>query len=180
MRADTCVTRAWRAHQAEIHAFLRQRLGDADMASDLLQGVFLKALHEGRRFCTLEDPRAWLFRVARNALTDQFRRRRPHVDLPEDLTHADDSPVPVDTLADCLPVILATLSDEDRDVLKHCELAGMTQRQYADMRDLSLSAVKSRALRARKRLREALVRQCGVRFDRDTGQVCCYVPGNSV
>ncbi|MGC8506660.1 MAG: sigma-70 family RNA polymerase sigma factor [Thiomonas sp.] len=174
--AETCVTRAWRVHQAEIEGYLRHRLGDGELAADLLQTVFLKALHEGRRFCELREPRAWLFAVARNALADHLRVRHVAEPLPEELAAPSDEAEPVDTLADCLPVALAALDPDDRDVLSRCDLQGMTQKDYAQANGLSLPAVKSRVLRARARLRARLVDLCGVRFDAATGRVCCSVP----
>ena len=68
-----CVTAAWRAHEGELHGFLRHRMADTAAADDVLQDVFLKAMRAGRGFCTLDDPRAWLFQVARNALVDRMR-----------------------------------------------------------------------------------------------------------
>jgi len=156
--AETCVTRAWRVHQAEIEGDLRHRL------------------REGRRFCELREPRAWLFAVARNALADHLRLRHVAEPLPEELQAPQDQAEPVDTLADCLPVALAALDLDDRDVLSRCDLQGMTQKEYAKQHGLTLPAVKSRVLRARTRLRLLLVERCGVRFDAATGRVCCRVP----
>ena len=68
-----CLLDAWSIHEAELRGYLRHRLGDAQDADELLQEVFLKALRQGRRFCAVENARAWLFQVARNALTDRLR-----------------------------------------------------------------------------------------------------------
>ena len=75
--AFACVAEAWTAHEAELRGFLRHQTGDADAAEDLLQDTFLKAIGAGAQFCGLDDPRAWLFRVARNALIDRLRLARP-------------------------------------------------------------------------------------------------------
>lgn len=173
---ETCVTRAWRKHHSEIEGYLRHRVGDGEQAADLLQTVFLKALHQGRNFCDLEAPRAWLFTLARNALADHLRKFHPHDALSEDIPAESSEQSAVDTLSDCLPQALASLTNEDRDILDLCELQGMTQRDYAGLRGLSLPATKSRVLRARARLRQAFVHVCGVRFDPQTGLVCCHVP----
>ncbi|QFX96310.1 DNA-directed RNA polymerase sigma-70 factor [Acidithiobacillus thiooxidans ATCC 19377] len=173
---ETCVTHAWKMHQAEIFGFLRHRLGDDDLSADLLQLVFLKALHEGRRFCELREPRAWLFTVARHVLTDNFRSQRDYVDLPEELAEPVAEVPAVDSLADCLPHVFTLLETADRDILTCCELQGMTQKAYALSHGLSLAAAKSRLLRARLRLRAALMTVCEVRFDADSGQVCCHLP----
>ena len=175
MSRETCVTRAWRSYQSELLGFLRHRLHNDALAADLLQTVFLKALHEGRHFCELDNPRAWLYRVARNALIDQQRKVRRYAALPDNLGAESEDIPPVENLAECLPGVLATLANSDRDVIEYCELEGITQRAYADLRGLSLAAVKSRVLRARQRLRKALIQHCGVRFDAATGKVCCNV-----
>lgn len=171
-----CVNKAWRQHNAEIRAFLRNRAGAADEADDLLQEVFLKALHQGREFCSLENARAWLFQVARNLLIDRLRLAKDQVPLPEDL-HAEDSSevAPVDLLSHCLPRVLSELAAEDREAIKLCDIEGMTQKAFAERTGLSLPAAKSRVQRARLRLRARLAEACQLKFDED-GKVCCFVP----
>ena len=170
-----CLMTAWHRHEAELRAWLRGRLGNTQDAEDMLQDLFLKALRQDKKFCEIGNARAWLFEVARNALADRLRLRKEQVELPDDLADETDEPIPVDTLAQCLPRALAELSDDDRDALTLCDLNDMNQAAYAKLRGLSLSAAKSRVQRARKRLREHLANVCQVRFD-ETGNVCCFVP----
>jgi RNA polymerase sigma-70 factor (ECF subfamily) len=172
-RSYDCVLRAWNAHEAELRTHLAWRLGDAAAADDLLQDVFVKAMRAGRDFCVLDNPRAWLYQVARNALVDEVRRHRPHEPLPDDLPwEPAESPPPVDGLADCLARVLGQLSPADADILRRCDLEGQTQSGYARAHDLSLPGAKSRLQRARARLHEQLTQRCGVRLD-DQG-VCCH------
>lgn len=168
--------RAWETSEAELHGFLRHKLHDADAASDLLHEVFLKAMRQGGNFCEIDNARAWLFQIARNAMVDLQRGSRPHDPLPDDLQAENHDPAPVEALADCLPLALASLSAEDRDAIEQCELGGLSQVEYATLRALKLPTTKSRIQRARSRLRAALVAHCGVRFDAETGEVCCHVP----
>lgn len=170
-----CLMIAWNRHQAELHNWLRGRLPNQHDAEDLTQEVFIKALRQDGRFCALENPRAWLFRVARNALADRLRVQRETLELPDDLQDQQDEPDAVDTLSACLPRALTELSEEDRDALTCCDLEHMHQADYARLRGLTLAAAKSRVQRARKRLREHLTQVCQVRFDA-TGKVCCFVP----
>lgn len=167
---------AWRLGEAELRRFLRHQLHDADLADDLLQEVFIKALRQGEAFCGIDNARAWLFRVARNAVVDSQRTARPHEPLPDDVAAEPADSAPVESLASCLPRALAALDDDDRDAISHCDLQGMPQRDYAALRGLSLPGAKSRVQRARVRLRNVLIDLCGVRFDPQTGQVCCHRP----
>ena len=171
-----CLLDAWSVHESELRGYLRHRLDDAEDADDVLQEVFLKALRQGQRFCAVENARAWLFQVARNALTDRLRSGREHLPLPEDLPApvAATAP-PIDALSQCLPRVLAELSEADRLALTLCDIEGQPQQVLADRLGLSLPGAKSRLQRARVRLRQRLVDACQVRFD-EAGTVCCFSP----
>ena len=171
-----CLLDAWSAHESELRGYLRHRLGDVHDADELLQDIFLKALRQGRRFCAVENARAWLFQVTRNALTDRLRSSREHLPLPDDLPApvAATAP-PIDGLSQCLPRVLAELSEADRLALTLCDIEGQPQQVLADRLGLSLPGAKSRLQRARVRLRQRLVEACQVRFD-EAGTVCCFSP----
>lgn len=171
-----CLFAAWSAHEADLRGYLRHRLGDPQDAEDLLQEVFLKALRQGQRFCAVTNARAWLFQVTRNALADRLRLARNHVPLPDDLpTPPRDGSAPVEDLAQCLPRVLAELSEPDCLALTLCDIEGQPQQVLADRIGISLPGAKSRLQRARVRLQRRLVDACQVRFD-ETGKVCCFNP----
>lgn len=171
-----CLSRAWRETRGELHGWLRHRLdGDAE-ADDLLQEVFLRALRQGDAFCALDNPRAWLFQVARNALTDRLRARRPRDVLDDELlSPAGEAPAPVDLLCQCLPRVLGELSATDRLAIELCDIGGQPQQVLAERLGISLSGAKSRLQRARVRLRQRLIEGCQVSFD-ESGQVAGFVP----
>lgn len=171
----SCLTDAWQRHEAELRRWLRGHARDADEAEDLLQDVFLKAMRQDNKFCQLDNVRAWLFQVARNALTDRYRLARDSIELPDDLAAETDEPAAVESLSACLPRALAELPEEDREAITLCDLEGMNQADYARLKGLTLPGAKSRVQRARKRLREHLTSACQVRFDA-AGKVCCFVP----
>ena len=174
-----CVSSAWQAHEGELLGYLRHRLSDADAANDVLQDVFVKAMRQGQGFCTLDNPRAWLFQVARNALIDRARTTHPTEALPEGPAETpapiQEDLAPVDALADCLARALGELSVDDACILRSCDLEGQTQRAFAEAHGLGLPATKSRLLRARQRLRARLTTACQVRFEAD-GSVAGHVP----
>lgn len=177
--AFSCVSAAWQAHEGELLGYLRHRLTDVDTASDVLQDVFVKAMRHGQGFCTLDNPRAWLFQVARNTLIDRARASHPVEPLPdgdeEPAATLDDPPPPVDALASCLERTMAELSADDAAILSACDLAGQTLRDFAESHGLGLPAAKSRLLRARQRLRDRLTTVCQVSFEPD-GTVAGHVP----
>jgi RNA polymerase sigma-70 factor (ECF subfamily) len=170
-----CASTAWRKHHRELKGYLAHRLSDPSLADDMLQTVFLRALSEGATFCRIENQRAWLFQVARNAVADHLRLAKHHVPLPSDLAEEIEIHEPVEALAGCMERVMSELPGEDADVITQCDLQGMKLQKYADLRGLTLPAVKSRIQRARRRMRDLMTRNCRVTFD-DTGRVCCHVP----
>lgn len=170
-----CLLAAWQTHEPALRGWLMHQVHEQALSEDLLQDVFLKALRQGQRFCALQNPRAWLFEVARNTLTDHLRRRRDSVELPEDLSAEEAPPTTVDSLAQCLPRVLAELSAADRDAITCCDLDGMSQAEYAAKLGVSLPGAKSRVQRARARLKAQLASACKLRFD-EAGRVCCFTP----
>lgn len=177
--AFACVSSAWQAHEGELLGYLRHRLSDADAADDVLQDVFVKAMRHGQGFCTLDNPRAWLFQVARNTLVDRSRMAHAMEPLPtgaeEPVAPPQEGVEPIDALAGCLVRSISELSKDDASILRACDLEGQTQRDFAAAHGLSLPATKSRLLRARQRLRERLTTACQVRFEPD-GVVASHVP----
>ena len=145
------------------------------MPEDMLQDLFLKAMRQGERFCAIDNARAWLFEVARNALADRLRLKREMIELPADLSSEAEEVATVDSLVACLPRVLSELSPEDREAITLCDLQGLPQEEYARRKGLSLPGAKSRVQRARKRLRDQLTAACQVRLDA-AGQVSDFVP----
>ena len=151
------------------------RLGNSHLAEDLLQEVFIKAMRQGEGFCNLDNSRAWLFQVARNAIIDHQRLYKETSELPDDIPEPDEQTEPIVALGECVGRVLTELSAEDRDIIEQCDLNGMKQQAYADIHGLTLAAVKSRLLRARQKMRETLATNCKVHFDTE-GNVDGHVP----
>jgi len=170
-----CLIRAWNKHEAELRGWLVGQLHDSADAEDLLQDVFEKAMLQGDRFCSIDNVRAWLFRVARNTLIDRYRMQRNQVELPDNLSSDEVESDAVEDLSECLPRVLLELSTKDREVITLCDLEAMSQQHFADFKGISLPAAKSRVQRARRRLRQTLEINCQVRMN-DVGNVCCFVP----
>ena len=114
-----------RYHQP-VYRFLLRATGRPETAEDLTQEVFLRALATPAALDADAGSRAWLFRVARNLLTDRARRagRRPTASpLPGP---ADEPAVAVETgLRLDLRRALATLEPADREVFLLSQTAGL-------------------------------------------------------
>lgn len=167
----SCISRAWQTHHSELVAHMHRQLRDREVALDLVQEVFLRAVANADTFCALTNPRAWLFRVARNAGIDHLRRRTSvedrlaHEDLASDFeVPAPVSRDPVAELTVCLPVAMSCLNESNREILTTCGVRGLRLHDYATTNHLSLSATKARLLRARLRLRNHLIVHCRIQL----------------
>src|SRR5438132_746499 len=65
--------------QNRLRNFIRKRVVDIDDAEDILQDVFYELVEATRLMKPIEHVGAWLFRVARNRITDLFRKKKAHV-----------------------------------------------------------------------------------------------------
>jgi len=63
--------------RARLRNFIRRRVPDREDAEDVLQDVFSELVEAYRLMKPIEQAGAWLFRVARNRITDLFRKRKP-------------------------------------------------------------------------------------------------------
>lgn len=157
-------------------AFLRKLTGDSQVAEDLLHDVIVKALAAMRdENQAPQNLTGWLYAVARNAAMDHHRRHRPTDELPEELADAttDDDDAAVIELTSCLRTVAQRLPGTYRDTVIASELDGMTLLEVANMQGLTLSAVKTRASRGRRLLREEFVQCCRVAISQQ-GQVLDY------
>jgi RNA polymerase sigma-70 factor (ECF subfamily) len=178
-KPPNCLMTAWQNHEAELRRWMRHRLPSETDADDMLQDLFLRALRQRERFCSILNARAWLFTVARNAMADRLRLKRNEVELPDDLGgEPGEPPAVVANLADCLPRVLTELGPIDREAITLCDLEGLSQVKYAERFGLTPAGAKARVQRARRRLREQLTQACQVQFDA-AGQVADFVPRQS-
>lgn len=177
-----CLLDTWATNETALYRWLTQHCSCQDLAYDLLQETFLRALQRERAFCDIENQKAWLFTVAKNLLIDEWRKSGRLEPIPEnnDLYTLDfrAEREPIDSLAQCLPKALACLSEEDRSVIEFCDLQGHSQQEFAKLHHLTVTAVKSRIQRARPKLRAQLKVNCHITFD-EQHKVCCFTPKRS-
>src|SRR5713101_7490580 len=63
--------------RSRLRNFIRRRVPDPLDAEDILQEVFYKLVEANRLLMPIDHVTGWLFRVARNRITDLFRKKRP-------------------------------------------------------------------------------------------------------
>lgn len=157
------IAQAYKGLRQSLMGFLRHQVTDPAVAEDLLHEVFLKALHAMQRGDSPTNLTGWLYTIARNSVIDYYRAKRPSDPLPDDLVAAvsDDNLVEQD-LARCLRPLTETLPPLYRNTLLATDFDGLTMQVLATQEGVSLSAIKSRASRGRKLLRQNVLACCKV------------------
>ena len=151
-------------HHRPVFHFLSRTTGDAALAEDLVQEVFVRILKYRHTYDVTSRFDTWLFRIARNARADHFRKQGPRVESVEAaLEVATDDPGPARLLErqidrEQLERALRQLDDEPRDLLVLARYQGMPYDRIAEALGIEVGAVKVRVHRAMKQLRSLFFR----------------------
>ena len=168
---DRRITDAVKQEQSRLRNFIRRRVPDSRDAEDILQDVFSELVEANRLLMPIDHLTGWLFRVARNRITDLFRKKRPE-SLNEAINNEDESL----TLEDLLPspdagpeglyargVLLEELEDaldelpeEQREVFVGHEIEGRSFKEMAAESGVSVNTLLSRKRYAVQHLRQKL------------------------
>ena len=152
----------------QLRAFLRRRVSSEAVADDLLQDVWLKVAKSLSNLPSVREMDSWLYRIARNVLTDFYRRERTTIDIPDDLpAEPDDSTVSnlKEQLNGYIRDVVESLEEPYREALKLTLYDGISQVELAERLGLSVSAAKSRVQRARAEVRKRMEACCAWEFD---------------
>ena len=163
----------WREMLPQLRSFVRRRIANPDRADDLVAEILLRIQQNIKSLDDQERLPNWVFRIARNAIIDEYRRagrNREQLtatlqDEPSQMAAAEDDPGAVRELSACLRPMLDGLPAEQRDALQMIDLDGMTQADAAEHAGISLSGMKSRVQRGRRRLAELLGQCCTLTLD---------------
>ena len=159
--------------RARLRNFIRRRVADPSDVEDILQDVFYRLVEANRLLMPIEHVTGWLFRVARNRITDLFRKKKPAsfadaavegeegelLEIEDLLPSPDAGPEALylrNLLLDELELALDELPDEQREVFLAHELEGQSFKEMAAETGLKVNTLLSRKRYAVLYLRERL------------------------
>jgi RNA polymerase sigma-70 factor, ECF subfamily len=160
--------------QRRLRAFVSRRVRNPADVDDILQETFLRIHRHLADVRVADRLAAWVFQVARSAMVDHFRRQRQpawplneEVELPAtpDATGGSGSVSELEELAACLAPMIECLPPAGREAIELSEIKGLTQRAAADRAGVTLSGMKSRVQRARRKLKAMLLDCCRIELD---------------
>ena len=167
------ITEVVKREQSRLGSFIRRRVPDPRDAEDILQEVFYELVEANRLLMPIEHVTGWLFRVARNRITDLFRKKKPESfsdaavagddeevlrleDLLPSPTAGPDALYARSVLLDEIEFVLDELPDEQREVFVGHEIEGRSFKQMAAETGVSVNTLLSRKRYAVLHLRERL------------------------
>jgi RNA polymerase sigma factor (sigma-70 family) len=159
--------------RSRLRNFIRRRVSDPADAEDILQEVFYKLVEANRLLMPIDHVTGWLFRVARNRITDLFRKRREEtfsdtsvededgelLRIEDLLPSPDAGPEALyvrNVLLDELELALDELPDEQREVFVAHELEGRPFKELSAESGVNVNTLLSRKRYAVLHLRERL------------------------
>jgi len=173
LEQDRQISEVVRREQSRLRHFIRRHVPDPGDAEDILQDVFYELVEANRLLMPIEHVTAWLLLVARNRITDLFRKKKPvgfsdtaiadeddEALLLEDLLPSPDAGPEAlyvrHLLLEELELAIAELPAEQREVFIAHELEGRSFKEIAARTGVSINTLLSRKHYAVLRLRERL------------------------
>jgi len=173
LEQDQRIAEVVKREQSRLRNFIRRRVADPRDAEDILQDVFYTLVEANRMLMPIGHVTGWLFRVARNRITDLFRKKKPVSFSDTAVAVEDDEPLRLEdllpspdagpealyaraVLLDELELAVDELPQEQREVFVAHELGGRSFKEMAAETGVSVNTLLSRKRYALLHLRARL------------------------
>ena len=146
--------------------YLQRRVGDRELAEDILQDAFAKVVNRPDQAPADEGVVPWFYRTLRNAAIDQLRRRGAAARAAEAFArelqaHAEPEPELEGEICACVTRLAATLKPEYAAALQAIDVEATPVKVFAERHGLSAGNAGVRVFRARQALKKRLAESCG-------------------
>ncbi|HWY67761.1 MAG TPA: sigma-70 family RNA polymerase sigma factor [Terriglobales bacterium] len=173
LEQDERISEVVNREQSRLRNFIRRRVPDPRDVEDILQDVFYELVEANRLLMPVEHVTGWLFRVARNRITDLFRKKKPESFSDTAIAHDEDDELQLEdmlpspdagpealfarsVLLDELALAFEELPKEQREVFVAHELEGRSFKEIAAETGVTVNTLLSRKRYAVLHLRERL------------------------
>ena len=162
--------------------YLERRVGDRELAEDILQDAFSKVVGRPDQAPADEGVVPWFYRMLRNAAIDQFRRRGTATRAIEAFAReletqtAPEADMEAEICA-CVSRLASTLKPEYAEALEAIDVNGTPVKTFAEQRGLTASNAGVRVFRAREALKRRLTESCGTCAEHGCRNCTCQTAG---
>lgn len=156
------------AYEEKLRGFIQKQVRDAETARDISQALYLKIYQNCEQLPKVNNPKAWLYQVTRNAVMDYFRENKLVITLePNQDLISDTETSFAKELLELVAPMLSLLPEEYAEPLYLSDIKGLPQKEIAQRLNLSLSGTKSRIQRGREKLKDLFKECCHLELDRN-------------
>lgn len=157
---ETAFAELYDAAADRLYRYLTKRLGSHDLAADVVQATFVRAVEHHKRFAKIANPTAYLFQIARNESARSWSRAQRNAPSPlpaEPICPSDETFGQDD--AEVIVAALGRLDPHDRELVELKIYAELTFQEIADTTGLPPGTVATRYRRALESLKPWLTKQ---------------------
>jgi RNA polymerase sigma factor (sigma-70 family) len=171
-----------RRHVGMVHATAQRQLGDAHLAEDVTQAVFMILMRRAKSISPKVVLGGWLFQVTRYAAADVRKKRarrwhhEQHAAVMKQMNAGSDDSGGEELMAE-VDEAVASLSQSDRDAVVMKYLEGRSYREVAEVQRITEAAARQRLFRALAKMREYLRRKEIVVTEEVLGTALAGTPG---
>lgn len=146
----------------EFVAFARARVGDPELAADVVQDSLLKAVKSSEQLRDGETARAWFYRILRHTIIDLYRRRDAEQRALEKLENEPPNSAETNVVCRCLDRLIPALKPEYAALVRAVDLEEKAIEVIAKELQITANNANVRLHRARQQLRDRLEQTCKV------------------
>ena len=170
----------WTLYERTLQVYVARRVG-TNYVDDLVGEILLRMADQNSGFSSANQPMAWMYRVASNLISDHYRRRNIEQRIfvanesgqQDGPVRDDELPSAEKELALCLLPLIGKLPGLYREAIQLVDIEGQSQVKAAKVLGVSISAMKSRVQRGRKKLRQHLLDCCAIERNKQ-GSLVAY------
>lgn len=166
----------WTSFNEEIRNYVSRKVKDKNTTDDIVQDIFEKVINNIKKLESVENLQQYLYKIARNTITDAFRSRK--------LVYSEDELEGVgnrmiDTTEEpngeslnsiisrsCVKPFIEKLPEKYKDAVIASEIENMSQKDLAERLGISYSGAKSRVQRGREKLKDLFQECCNFEHDK--------------
>lgn len=156
----------WAEYQSILKSFLHSKVSNPDDVDDLLQEILIKTHKNLQTVNDNKKIKSWLFQIAHNTIIDFYRQSsKANALTVDDLWYEQEAPQVTKELSLCVLPFIKELPAEDAELLMAIEIEEISQKDYANLKKINYSTLKSRVKKSRHKLYSLYKNCCDFSLD---------------
>lgn len=163
---------AWEELRSKLTRYVRTKV-NVDVSEDLVHDILLRVLQNENALANADNPLAWIYTIAKNRITDHYRKQSTK-NANNKVSDSEEMSDNIDNdFAKCLRPLTDRLDPKYKEALLLTDFNDINQADAAERVGISISGMKSRVQRGRRKLKQELLACCEIEKDR-FGKVIDY------